>query len=311
MSTRRLFKVNLVLVTVAALFAAGVATSTCFGPWGPAQNLEAVGADDDLNTAALEGCPSVSRDGLGLYFASNRAGGAGGLDIYISTRESADDPWGDPENLGGPINTAADEFCPTPLRHGHGLMFVSTRAGGCGGADIYRTRRHVSHGWADPVNVGCDVNSDFDEASPFPVSDEFYFSSNRRIVAGSHVSDIYVAPIDDRTIGTPELAPGLNTDYNDARPNLRRDGLEIFFDSSRPGPCGGLDLWTSTRPTTDEPWSTPTNLGCDVNSSATDVRASLSWNGTTLYFGSNRLGSEGSQDLYVANRERERGPLSR
>ena len=95
---------------------------------------------------------------------------------------------------------------------------------------------------------------------------------------------------------------GLNTASNDFRPNLRRDGLEVFFDSNRSGGIGGLDLWMSTRASTSDPWSSPTNLGANVNSVANDLRASLSWDGTTLYFGSTRAGGEGSQDVYVTER---------
>jgi len=292
--------IALMLAVAVAVTVAAVADAMSFGPWQPAQNLEAVGGDDSLNTAALEGCPSISRDGLRLFFASNRAGGYGGLDIYITTRASVDDPWGAPVNAGAPINTSGDEFCPTPRRDGHGLLFVSTRAGGCGGSDMYSTRWHPLHGWAEPVNLGCDVNSAADEASPFIVGDEFYFSSTR-----SGTSKIYVAPIaEDGSIGEPVLAPGLNSSASDARPNLRRDGLEIFFDSTRAGGCGGADLWTSTRVSTSDPWTTPTDLGCDVNSSANDLRSSLSWDGTHLYFGSNRSGSEGNLDLYVTTRAR-------
>jgi hypothetical protein len=65
---------------------------------------------------------------------------------------------------------------------------------------------------------------------------------------------------------------------------------------------GGIDLWTSTRASTSDPWSAPTNLGGGVNSGANDLRASLSWDGTTLYFGSSRSGGEGNQDLYVTMR---------
>ena len=89
---------------------------------------------------------------------------------------------------------------------------------------------------------------------------------------------------------------------DDNRPNVRRDGLEIFFDSDRSGGIGGLDLWAATRASTSEPWSTPVNLGSDVNSVANDLRASLSWDATALYFGSNRAGSEGNQDLYITTR---------
>ena len=109
---------------VAATVAA-VANAMNFGPWSRRRTFETVGGDDNLNTAALEGCPSISRDGLRLFFASNRAGGYGGLDIYISARASVEDPWGAPVNAGAPINTSGDEFCPTPRRDGHGLLFVS------------------------------------------------------------------------------------------------------------------------------------------------------------------------------------------
>ena len=82
------YKLALMLAVAVAATLAAVANAMNFGPWQPAQNLEAVGADGNLNTAALEGCPSISRDGLRLFFASNRAGGYGGLDIYISRRAS-------------------------------------------------------------------------------------------------------------------------------------------------------------------------------------------------------------------------------
>jgi Tol biopolymer transport system component len=290
-------KLALMLAVAVAGTVAAAANAMDFGPWQPPQSLEVVGADANLNTAALEGCPSISRDGRRLFFASNRAGGYGGLDIYIATRASVDYPWGAPVNAGEPINTNGDEFCPTPRRDGHRLLFVSTRAGGCGGSDMYATRRDPRDGWAQPVNLGCGVNSAADEASPFPVGDEFYFSSTR-----SGTSKIYVAPIDDGSIGEPVLAPGLSSAASDARPNLRHDGREIFFDSTRDGGCGGADLWTSTRASTSDPWTTPTDLGCDVNSSANDLRASVSWDGTDLYFGSNRSGGEGNLDLYVATR---------
>jgi Tol biopolymer transport system component len=289
----------LVPALVAVAITAAAASAMSFGSWTAAVNVEAAGADASVNTAALEGCPSISRDGLKLFFASNRLGGNGGLDIYVSTRDSADEPWGAPVNVGPPVNTSADEFCPTPQRDGHGFLFVSTKAGGCGGADMYSTREGL-RGWAAPQNLGCTVNSAADEASPFLVGDEFYFSSTR-----SGTSKIYVAPVaEDGSIGTPVPAPGLTSSAQDARPNVRRDGLEIFFDSTRGGGCGGADIWTSTRATAGDPWSAPTDLGCAVNSSATDVRASLSWDGTHLYFGSTRGGGEGSQDLYVTTREK-------
>ena len=166
---------------------------------------------------------------------------------------------------------------------------------------MYATRWHPRHGWAQPVNLGCDVNSAADEASPFPVGDEFYFSSTR-----SGTSKIYVAPIDDGSIGEPVLAPGLNSSASDARPNLRHDGREIVFDSTRDGGCGGADLWTSTRRSTSRPVDDAdrSQLRREQLRERPPCVALLGRHAPL--FGSNRSGSEGNLDLYVTTRARTR-----
>jgi hypothetical protein len=279
------------------LAAATAVAAMSFGSWSAATSPESIpGTSGNLNTTALEGCPFVAQRGEVLYFASNRAGGMGGLDIWYSLRDESG-AWGDPVNFSE-VNSAANELCPMAHRNGKTFLFVSARPGGCGGDDLYMTRRHATLGWAAPVNLGCTVNSPANEASPSLLGTELYFSSTRT----GGLGDIYVSPFDGISFGASVLAPGLNTAQDDFRPNLRRDGLEIFFDSNRPGGIGGLDLWTSTRASASDPWSTPTNLGAAVNSTANDLRASLSWDGTSLYFGSLRAGGEGSQDLYVITR---------
>jgi Tol biopolymer transport system component len=282
-----------------ALSTAAVGAAMSFGPWSVAVSAETIpGTSGNLNSAALEGCPFVAQRGDVLYFASNRAGGQGGLDIYYSTRNESGG-WGAPVNFSV-VNSSADEFCPMAHRNGKTFLFISTRAGGQGGADIYATRLHTTKGWATPSNLGAPINSAGDEFSPSTTDTELYFSSTRS--GGLGGGDIYVAPFDGESFGTPVLATGLNSAVNDFRPNVRRDGLEIFFDSNRDGGLGGLDIWTSKRGSTSEAWSTPWNLGGNVNSSVNDLRASLSWDGTTLYFGSLRAGGEGMLDLYVTTR---------
>src|SRR6185436_2061865 len=147
-----------------------VVVGMAFDGWSPAVSVESLsGTDPNFNTSFLDGCPAPSPNGLRLYMASTRPGGAGGIDIWVSERESGDDPWGAPTNLGAPINTPGDEFCPTPLRDNHSLLFVSTKPGGCGGSDIYLAREHPKRGWETPEHLGCLVNSSADEASPFLV----------------------------------------------------------------------------------------------------------------------------------------------
>jgi hypothetical protein len=95
---------------------------------------------------------------------------------------------------------------------------------------------------------------------------------------------------------------GLSSASQDNRPNLRADGLEVFFYSNRPGGSGGNDLWVATRATVDAAWSTPINLGAAVNTSANDGHPYLSADGRTLVFDSTRPGGLGGDDLYVMTR---------
>lgn len=88
---------------------------------------------------------------------------------------------------------------------------------------------------------------------------------------------------------------------------IRRDGLEIFLASDRPGPTPvPFDLWVATRASTSDPWSTPVNLGPVVNSAADEGGAALSFDGRTLYFTSDRLAPSGRHDIWVTTRPKPR-----
>lgn len=289
--------ISIAAAMVAVLAVTSAARAMSLGSWSSAVNAESIpGTHAALNSSALDGCPFIAQRDDILYFASGRTGGAGGLDIWYSLRGESG-AWGEPVNFAA-VNSVADDFCPAAHRNGRTFLFVSTRAGGCGGADIYMSRLHETKGWSAPANLGCTINSSAGEASPSLTDTELYFSSTR--VGG--LSDIYVSGFNGTSFGAPALATGLNTAQDEFRPNVRRDGLEIFFDSNRAGGIGGLDVWTATRASTSDLWSTPTNAGADVNSTANDLRPSLSWDATTLYFGSTRAGGEGNQDLYVTTR---------
>jgi hypothetical protein len=147
---RLMIKVALLAALVSALALAVAAQATNFAAWGGAQKIDEIaGNSSELNTPFIDGCPIQSPDGLSLYIASTRPGGVGLLDIWVARRDEKSDPWGAPENLGEPINSASDEFCPTPVRGG-GLFFVSREAlpGSCGLGDIYFTRYNPIHGWS-------------------------------------------------------------------------------------------------------------------------------------------------------------------
>lgn len=318
---------RIVIAFIAALLipAGALADVESSGDWTPAHRVESIpGTDPSFNGPAIDGCPFVSTDGLSFYMASNRDGGLGGIDIWIATRATPDEPWGAPVNAGAPINSTANDFCPTPTRSGHLFYFVSNRDGGCGGDDIYVTRLELQgwgYSWGAPTNLGCQINSAGNEASPFPLIDRdntgdwsqaLYFSSNRLggfasdpVDATLGDSDIYMSSFNDGAYGPAELAAGVNSPFEDGHPNISHDGIEMFMYSNRPGTLGMADIYVSTRSNASDPWSTPANLGSNVNSAdGAETRPSLSWDKKTLYFGSSRAGGEGSSDHYVTHRWR-------
>jgi hypothetical protein len=282
--------------------------------WSSAQKIDEMNGNSvEMNTPALDGCPIESPDGLSLYLASNRAGGKGGLDIWVATRSSTSSSWGAPQNLGEPVNSAADDFCPTPVGK-NGLFFVSREAlpGACGQGDIYFTHRTGAAGWAEPERLLCapaGPNSALDEQGPSWVSagktlrgkKMLFFS--RSSATPAVPGEIYVSDRQNGARFGPATAVAELNDAaaNDIQPNVRADGLEVVFSSNRAGGMGTQDIWIATRGSLDAPWSAPTNLGAVVNTTAAESRPSFSRNGAQLLFG-RAPGPEGSSDIYMTTR---------
>ena len=303
--------VALLAALVGAAAVAVAAQAAHYSPWATAEKIDEIaGNSAELNTPSLDGCPIQSPDGLSLYMASNRPGGHGLLDIWVARRPTRDAPWGAPENLGEPINSAADDFCPTPIRGG-GLFFVSRRATpeACGLGDIYFARFSPDRGWPEPQHLGCapnGPNSALDEQGPsyVPASagkPALYFSRSSGSVAGDIFVSRGVAGLD---FGPAAAVAALNDpSANDIQPNVRKDGRELVFSSNRAGGFGAQDIWVATRRSVHHPWSAPMNVGTGVNTGVSESRPSLSRDALTLLFG-RAPGPEGMSDIYVATRER-------
>ncbi len=305
-------KTTVVLASAAAAtWFALAAQGQVFSAWEPAQKIDEIaGNSSEVNTPALEGCPIQSPDGLSLYMASNRAGGKGLLDIWVARRTNRNAPWGAPENLGEPVNSAADDFCPTPIRNG-GLFFVSREAlpGSCGLGDVYFTRYNRQSGWSEPQRLACapeGPNSPLDEQGPSYVAKSknegsLYFSRSSATVPG----DIYMSSgLAGGSFGPATPVAELNDPVaNDIQPNVRKDGREVVFTSNRAGTLGGQDIWAATRRNGNQPWSEIVNLGAAVNTAAGETRPSLSRDGRQLLFG-RAPGPEGASDIYVTTRQK-------
>ena len=143
--------------------------------WSIPTNLGAV-----INSNFMELGPSISSDGLSLFFQSD-APGAGGIDIFVSTRTTLADPWSPPVSLGALVNSTGDDGQPEIASDGLSLYFHSTRIGGPGAINIWRTTRTSINGaWAIPVVLPAPVNSTAIDAAP-ALSDDWqtlYFASD-------------------------------------------------------------------------------------------------------------------------------------
>lgn len=263
-----------------------------------------------VNTGAVEFNPELSPDELSLYFGSNRPGGAGGFDIWVSQRACVDCPWETPVNLGPTINTSAGENGPNLSIDGHLLFFISNRPGGQGGNDIYLSQRadpQDDFGWTAPVSLGLDVNTAGSEGGPEYLQSaedgqtNFYF--NRSVGGGA--DDIYAASV---TRDGQIVAPGVlvselsHPTADDQAVTLRTDGREVLFQSNRPGTLGMFDLWVSTRRSVHDQWSAPVNLGAPINAAGNDNQPVLSRDARTLVFASGRPGGQGQFDIWMSTR---------
>jgi hypothetical protein len=106
----------------------------------------------------------------------------------------------------------------------------------------------------------------------------------------------------DGSFGPAMLVTELSSPLGENRPSIRRDGLEIFFQSNRVGSLAQGDLWVATRESKLDAWSTPVNLGNTINTVSIEQNAYLSSDSKTLFFSSDRPGGSGGLDLYVSTR---------
>jgi WD40-like Beta Propeller Repeat len=273
-----------------------------FGEWSSPINV-----GPPVNTEYNDTYAFLSRDELTMYFTSDRPGGLGGDDLWFTTRASLDDPWADPQNMSA-LNTSAADSLAVLSSDEHLMFFHSTRPGGCGAGDIWMTRRHNrrSQEWNPPINLGCVVNTTATEIAPAffenPETGQvtLFYGSNR---PGSQVFDVYASPVgEDGYFGLGVLVPEFSSPGRDTRIFIRKDGLEVFITSDRTGGQGLIDIWTSTRETLADGWSTPVDLTFPVNTAADDGSPWLSRDGTTLYSFSTRSGGYGLRDIWYTTR---------
>ena len=163
--------------------------------WGTAVDLGTT-----VNSLANDGCACISSDGLSLYFVSNRSGGQGRADIWVTTRPTINTDWGVPTNLGSIVNSSSSEFAPSITADGLALIFSSNRSVMHGsGCNLWVTiRRTTSEPWREPFNLGpfINTNDNVDFADISPDGSTLFVSCYKLQQSGAYGRyDIWQAPI--------------------------------------------------------------------------------------------------------------------
>jgi len=263
-----------------------------------------------INSAYSDALDCFSADGLEMYINSDRSGY---WDLWVATRETIDDDWGTPTNLGLTVTASqTDDCCAFISFDGLELYFNSiNRPGGHGGWDTWvSTRETKTADWGIPLNLGQPVNSSASDLAPHISADGLvlYFSSRRTGGFGS--DDIWVSRRTTKNDpwGEPiNLGSIVNSSASENYPFLSADGLLLFFSEEpgapiRPGGYGNIDMWVTRRASISDPWEIPVNLGPIVNTTSLDCAARTSLDGSILYFCSARTGGFGGYcgDIYQA-----------
>lgn len=177
--------------------------------------------------------PFITPDGSKLYFISDRPVDGKpkeDLDIWVAERQG--DGWGEPRNLGAPVNSSGNEWFPNLAANGT-LYFGSDRPGGKGRTDLYRARL-VEGRYAEPENLGEAVNSQYDEFEPLIAPDESFLVFMAARPGGQGRGDLWLSTFRDGAwTAAKNLPPPINSPATEIGPRLSPDGRYLFFSSSR------------------------------------------------------------------------------
>ena len=264
----------------------------------------------NVNSSSAEWGPSITADGLELYFSSNRDHGIDMCyhDIWVAKRATTHETWGTPVNLGAPVNTSGPESNPCVSADGLELYFsdmfpdlylhfgCQPRPGGYGRGDLWVSTRKTRDGpWGAPVNLGPTVNSPFYDDTPHISADglSLYFSSQRLTGANKYgATHLFMATrkTKDDPWGSPvDLGPNLNNLGGVAwglwlsYPCVSSDALSLIFSGAGSTVPTQGDIFVSRRATVVAPWGPPTLLPA-ISTGSHEEGVIISASDSMLYF---------------------------
>ncbi len=210
------------------------------GGWGQRQLL-----GPPIKTGYNEGAQCLSPDGKYLLYTMCDADfGMGSCDLYWAKRMG--DKWSRPRNFGAPVNSGAWESQPTMAADGMTVYFASSRPGGYGGMDIWKTTMTAEGEFSIPENLGPAINTPGDDAAPFIHSDgrTLYFASNGRVGMGGY--DLYYTTLQpDGSWSEPKnMGYPINSPADEINIFINAMGTMAYVASDKDGGFGGLDLYS-------------------------------------------------------------------
>ncbi len=206
--------------------------------WTKASSLGEVAV---LNTIYDERGPGLAADGKTIFFGSDRPGGCGGMDVYVS--RFVNGRWTKPENLGCEVNSSSDDEMPSCNADGSRLYFASPRYGSMGGVDLWVSKL-VDDKYTAPENLGPTVNSIEDETAPNPSQDEevLFFSSFRS--GGLGGKDLWYSTKENGRWTQPaNLGASINSPAFEGCPTISFDKKTFLFSAWRKGNVGVQDIY--------------------------------------------------------------------
>lgn len=284
----------------------------------PIEGIKVENLGGNVNSRYGESSPRISSDGNKLYFfSSDRPGGRGGEDVWVSTK-GANGDWQRPTLMPSPITTTSNEAPEVISNDGNMMILFGNYEGYFGGGDIFYSYNQGNR-WTTPCNMGGGINSSYFEADVTisPDGKTILFTSNENRIgrgSGDHF-DIYISHLENGAWTTPKKLPSsINLQKSDQRGAfLSSDGRTLYFSSTGHASFGGYDLFVTRRVGEGwDNWTKPQNMGKEVNTVLSDLYISVPASGSYLYFNRNTTGNNndgyGKSDMFRMEIPREFRP---
>ncbi|MDZ4664126.1 MAG: carboxypeptidase regulatory-like domain-containing protein [Bacteroidota bacterium] len=267
----------------------------------------------DINSKYDDKNPCITADGSLLVFTTRRPENVGSAldaegdgkyfeDIYIASFDTSVHKYANAKSVPGSVNTNGHDACTSISPDGKQIFLYKNDLNDkmSRGGDVFVSK--INNGkWKTPEQFGKPVASSYWEggACVSPDGKRLFFFSERK--GGLGGSDIWmVEKINKKEWGKPvNLGAPINSIYDEGGMFLAPDGKTLFFCSNGPTSIGSYDIFKTVLE--NGKWSAPMNLGYPINSSGKEGQLSISANGKTAYFSSERAGGMGESDIYMIN----------